>query len=89
MTDEKLQELINSTIEHKIKYHDKLVLLEAEYTKRIGFNPSDIDDDYFIDIFHYAQGGKVTVKTVIKNAKIVAKKAINRIDLEHEIRGKQ
>ena len=69
MTNKKLQDLINVTIRLKLKYQSKLELLEQEYERRFGYNPSEIDDDNFIDTFHYAQGSDMTVVELIKNAK--------------------
>lgn len=69
MTNKKLQDLINVTIRLKLKYQSKLELLEQEYERRFGYNPSEIDDDNFIDTFHYAQGSNMTVAELIKNAK--------------------
>lgn len=52
MTDKefnsKLKQLHNA---HK-KYQQLLGECEDEYERRFGFNPSDIDDDNWIDSFH-------------------------------------
>jgi len=82
MTDKKLQELMNATIRLKLKYQSKLELLEQEYERRFGYNPSEIDDDNFIDTFHYAQGSDMTVAKLIENAKMLIDRERERIDIK-------
>ena len=68
MTDKKLQLLINNTIKHKLIFFNFLDELEREYEVRFGFNPSDVDDDSFIDVFHMRQGCEMTVKEMTEQA---------------------
>lgn len=52
----------------KLQEHFKLLEeITEEYEQRYGASPSDIDDDYFIDTFHYGTG-KVSLKDVKKHA---------------------
>ena len=69
MNDKQLQTLINKTISLRIKYNDILNRLENEYIRRFNVNPSDVDDNLFIDTFHTQQNNKLTVKEFIKSAK--------------------
>lgn len=62
MTDKELQELIDLTIEAKNSYHVVLDALENEYKRRFGYLPSEVEDDNFIDTFHYKQRKKMTVE---------------------------
>jgi hypothetical protein len=68
MTDDKLQILINKTIKSKTEYYHLLDKLENEYIRRFGHNPSETDDDNFIDVFHYNQGDSMTVKQMTDGA---------------------
>jgi len=69
MNDKQLQILINKTISLRIKYNDILNRLENEYIRRFNVNPSDVDDNLFIDTFHTQQNNNLTVKEFIKSAK--------------------
>lgn len=69
MKNEKLQQLIDDTIEAKINYFalkDKLV---KEYERRFGYIPSQVDDDFFIDTIDYPQGNSMTVAEMTEHAK--------------------
>ena len=57
MTDNELSKKLIKLIEVKNKYHDLLKEVEKEIEKRYGYYPSEIDNDDFIDSYHY-QGGK-------------------------------
>lgn len=69
MNDKQLQTLINKTISARIKYNDILDRLENEYIRRFNVNPSDVDDNLFIDTFHAQQNNNLTVQEFIKSAK--------------------
>lgn len=69
MTDKKLKELMDLTIEVRESYIATLQALEDEYKKRFGNYPSDVDDDYFIDTFHYGRSGKISVADMTEKAK--------------------
>lgn len=43
--------------------------VENEYERRFGYNPSDVDDDNFIDTFHMPQNDKMDVATLTQKAK--------------------
>lgn len=70
MTDKQLKKLMDKTLILAIKHRETLRLLESEYFKRFGHNPSEVDDDFFIDTFHYGNGGLVTVEQLTDNAKL-------------------
>lgn len=69
MTDEKFQKLIDQTIKQKLRFFALLKKVENEYERRFGYNPSDVDDDNFIDAFHMPQNDKMDVATLTEKAK--------------------
>ena len=70
MTDKKLQKLMDETYKLCIQHKNKLEELEKEYERRFGHDPSIVDDDYFIDTFHYGSGGSITVEKMTESAKL-------------------
>lgn len=70
MSDKQLQKLMDETYNLCIKHRKKLKELETEYIKRFGYDPSSIDDDFFIDTFHYGSGKRITVNQMSENAKL-------------------
>ena len=69
MKDERLQILIDQTINQKLKFFALVDRLENEYERRFGNKPSDVDDDNFIDTFHMRQGNEMTVFELTEKAK--------------------
>ncbi len=69
MTDEKFQKLIDQTIKQKLRFFALLEKVENEYERRFGYNPSDADDDNFIDTFHMPQNDEMDVATLTERAK--------------------
>jgi hypothetical protein len=69
MTDEKFQKLIDQTIKQKLRFFALLEKVENEYERRFGYNPSDVDDDNFIDTFHMPQNDAMDVATLTERAK--------------------
>jgi hypothetical protein len=69
MTDKRLQKLMTKTIEQKLKFFGLIDKLENEYIRRFGENPSQMDDDNFIDTFHLGQGNEMTVEKLTEHAK--------------------
>jgi hypothetical protein len=56
MTDKKWYNLMMKCQKHG-KEHKRLIkLIEDEYFSRYGYYPSDVDDDWWIDTFHYTSG---------------------------------
>lgn len=53
MTDSQYKLALDTCLRRKIKYKQALERIEKEYERRFGFTPSDLDDDYFLDTFHY------------------------------------
>jgi len=49
---------------------DLTVELEIEYEQRFGANPSDVDDDYWIDCFHYPGASFPTLEQITENAQL-------------------
>jgi len=56
MNDKRFEELIRKTANAYNRYKPLLEAAEVEYERRFGFNPSDKDDDSWIDSLHGACG---------------------------------
>ena len=69
MNNKDLQKLINVTIEAKLLYFGLVYELENEYVRRFGNNPSELDDEAFIDTIHYNQSNKLTVKQLTESVR--------------------
>lgn len=70
MLDKELQKLMDETYKLCLQHKAKLDKLEKEYERRFGYDPSSVDDDFFIDTFHYGSGSRVTVKQMTESAKL-------------------
>ena len=75
MTDKKFEALMNQCLDANLKYKSLLDKIETEYERRFNYNPSDIDDDQWIDLFHIGSGA-VRFDEVIAHAK----DAVERFD---------
>ena len=71
MNDLRFQALIDRTAAAHRKYHKLLAMAEREYERRYGANPSDLDDDQWIDSLHGACGAArgITVSAVAESAR--------------------
>lgn len=56
MTDKKWLKVIEECSDVYAKYLALLEIAEEEYIRRYGNNPSDVDDDWWIDCMHYGVG---------------------------------
>lgn len=56
MTDKQFTELLGRVARAYNRYKPLLDLAELEYERRYGSNPSDVDDDFWIDSLHGACG---------------------------------
>ncbi len=54
MTDQAFQKLLDGLHRKHLAYELALRKAEAEYERRYGSNPSDAEDDMWIDCFHVA-----------------------------------
>ncbi len=52
MTNAKFKSLMKKTFNANRKHKSLLNELEEEYKNRFGNNPSEVNDDFFIDTFH-------------------------------------
>ena len=68
MTNNQWQELIFKTFRAQHEYKKLLERAEAEYVRRYGYHPSDIDDDQWIDLLHLGNGSP-DIDMVIESAK--------------------
>jgi hypothetical protein len=55
MTDKEFKKLIKDTKAAQKRYLTLLDKAENEYERRFGNNPSDVNDDNWIDTMHYPQ----------------------------------
>ena len=69
MTDLQYKALLERTMKAKVKYFSLRKRIEKEYEKRIGAYPGDIDDDNFIDRFHYPGNYDIDVNQIMETAK--------------------
>lgn len=74
MTDKEFERLMKKTKKVQERYMELLNQCEEEYMKRFGHHPSDIDDDSWIDVMHYPQGG-VCFDDMMQKAKESADRA--------------
>lgn len=72
MTDSQFTKLLQRAAKAQNKAGDLLKQCESEYERRYGENPSDIDDDMWIDAMHYGATGAcsehITAKDVDNGA---------------------
>lgn len=70
MSDKQFEALIRRCAEAYNRYKPLLDAAEAEYERRYGCNPSDCDDDYWIDSLHGACGAAspITVEEIERSA---------------------
>lgn len=69
MTDLRFQNLLDKVTSANIKYQSLLKEAEQEYLRRFGNLPSEVDDDNWIDIFHY-NPIYTSVKDITSNADV-------------------
>lgn len=67
MTDQEFQVAINTAQEMMRNYYAALRVAENEYERRYGHNPSDRDNDEWIDSMHVS-GAPMTVKMAKESA---------------------
>ena len=68
MTDKQFEIKMKKCLWAYLEYKALLEKIEAEYERRFSYNPSDIDDDQWIDLFHLGIG-VVRVDEVIAYAR--------------------
>jgi hypothetical protein len=69
MSDKEFEKLIQQAASLARQHRFLVEKAEKEYERRFGKNPSDVDDDFWIDCVH--QGiGVPSVQDVIENAKL-------------------
>lgn len=56
MTDKQWQLVINKCVKAGNKHLTLLKIAEDEYIRRYGHNPSEVDDDFWIDALHQCKG---------------------------------
>lgn len=78
MTDKEFQLKLDALAKAMRRYRILLEECEAEYGRRFGYHPSDIDDDSWIDNYHIGPPTALTVQYVEENAK----DSVSRIDPE-------
>lgn len=64
MTDRKFQQLLDRLSEANERYYRLRSEAEAEFERRFGANPSDVDCDSWIDTYHMPPGSRATVAQV-------------------------
>jgi len=68
MTDKQWNKVIVKCKTACDKHKYLLKIAEDEYERRYGNNPSEVDDETWIDYLHYGRGF-IDLKSIIENAK--------------------
>lgn len=68
LSDKQWQKIIQKSVDLLGEAFRLRELAENEYERRFGKNPSDWDDDWWIDTVHYGGNANVDVKALIKSA---------------------
>lgn len=68
MTDKEWELMIKRCQKAGFKYFELMKIVEGEYVKRYGHNPSDVDDDWWIDTVHYCIG-EINIERIKESAK--------------------
>jgi hypothetical protein len=68
MTDKQWESVIDKCRKKHSEYKKLLQIAEDEYLKRYGFNPSDVDDNLWIDLLHYSHPKKINIDEIKKSA---------------------
>ncbi len=70
MSDKQFESKLK-TLHFSLQKHKKLLLeTEDEYKRRYGVYPSEIDDDTWIDAFHYGNCPLPSLKEIDDSAKL-------------------
>lgn len=69
MTDKEFERKMKKCRAEWDKYKSTLEEIEAEYKKRFGSYPSELDDDWWIDTFHQGSGS-VNLNEVVRSAEM-------------------
>ena len=64
MKDATFQRRLRQCWAAKIRYLEELAACESEYTRRFGADPSQRDDDFWIDSFHCGGGAAAECPSV-------------------------
>lgn len=68
MTDREFLSKIKQAMMAAQKHTSLVMELEEEYERRFGGNPSETDDDFWIDTVHQGHGSMPTLKDIEENA---------------------
>lgn len=68
MTDKQWEKLIIKANNIAIKHRNAIKTAEEEYVKRYGHNPSEVDDDWWIDTVHCGNGNP-SIKGILSSAR--------------------
>lgn len=71
MTDKEWAVAIRKASDAAVKHRELIAVAETEYEARYGHNPSDIDDDWWIDTVHL--GGLVYLDKIKEQAEFSIK----------------
>jgi hypothetical protein len=74
MTDKQWESLIKKTVQAFRVHQKNLKLAEGEYVRRYGEHPSEVDDDYWIDVMHYGNGpDDININSIKESAELCQK----------------
>jgi hypothetical protein len=69
MTDKKFQKVLDDLAKANENYKKLLTIAEDEIKNRFGYDPSEVDNDSWIDVYHVGTG-RMTVKQVETTMKL-------------------
>lgn len=69
MTDKAWESIIKSVVSTYTSYLEFLKIAEQEYERRYGHSPSEVDDDWWIDLCQQGQG-RVDIEQIKANAEL-------------------
>lgn len=69
MTDTKFQKVLDDLAKANENYKKLLTIAEDEIKNRFGYDPSDVDNDSWIDVYHVGIG-RMTVRQVEESMKL-------------------
>ena len=69
MTDKEWQKVISACQKAGLQHRKLLRVAESEYIRRYGHDPSEVNDDWWIDTLHYCNGDS-DVKKIKESAQL-------------------
>ena len=85
MTDKQWEAIIKRCVKHGKEHQRLITTAEKEYERRYGHNPSDVDDDWWIDTVHYCHAS-VDICAIKEKAQESYERGKQKLRTEERIR---